>query len=226
MFWILLIGSLALSFIAMARVKSAIGRYSQVPAASGLTGADAARRILSMAGIDHVEVVAQDGMLGDHYDPIHKRLVLSRENYLGRSVAALGVAAHEAGHAIQDKVGYAPLQWRMASVGAVSFVSPMLYIVPIVAMFGLIPGQLALTIMAIAFGVLMLFQLVTLPVEFDASKRAKVILGRTGMIAPGEEADGVEKVLSAAALTYVAAFISSLGWFLYYIMPLIGANRD
>ncbi len=226
MFWILLIGSLALSFIAMARVKSAIGRYSQVPAASGLTGADAARRILSMAGIDHVEVIAQDGMLGDHYDPIHKRLVLSRENYLGRSVAALGVAAHEAGHAIQDKVGYAPLQWRMASVGAVSFVSPMLYIVPIVAMFNLIPGQLALTIMAIAFGVLMLFQLVTLPVEFDASKRAKVILGRTGMIAPGEEADGVEKVLNAAALTYVAAFISSLGWFLYYIMPLIGANRD
>lgn len=226
MFWILLIGSLALSFIAMARVKSAIGRYSQVPAASGLTGADAARRILSMAGIDHVEVIAQDGMLGDHYDPIHKRLVLSRENYLGRSVAALGIAAHEAGHAIQDKVGYAPLQWRMASVGAVSFVSPMLYIVPIVAMFGLIPGQLALTIMAVAFGVLMLFQLVTLPVEFDASKRAKVILGRTGMIAPGEEADGVEKVLSAAALTYVAAFISSLGWFLYYIMPLIGANRD
>lgn len=226
LFWILLIGSFALSFFAMARVKSAIGKYSQVPAASGLTGADAARRILTMTGIDHVDVVCKDGMMGDHYDPIHKRLVLSRENFTGRSVAALGVAAHEAGHAIQDKVGYAPLQWRMASVGMVNFVSPMLYVVPIVAMFGLIPGKLALMAMAVAFGVMMLFQLITLPVEFDASKRAKVILGRTGMISAGPEAQGVEKVLNAAALTYVAAFISSLGWFLYYVLPLIGGSRD
>lgn len=226
LFWILLIGSFALSFFAMARVKSAIGKYSQVPAVSGLTGADAARRILTMAGIDQVDVVCKDGMMGDHYDPIHKRLVLSRENFTGSSVAALGVAAHEAGHAIQDKVGYAPLQWRMASVGMVNFVSPMLYVVPIVAMFGLIPGKLALMAMAVAFGVMMLFQLITLPVEFDASKRAKVILGRTGMISAGPEAQGVEKVLNAAALTYVAAFISSLGWFLYYVLPLIGGSRD
>jgi uncharacterized protein len=225
--WILLFaGTLLLSFLASAHVKSALGRYGRVPVASGLSGAQAAHRILSMAGISHVEVVCHDGLMGDHYDPIHKRLVLSRDNYHGRSVAALGVAAHEAGHAIQDKVSYAPLKWRMASVGAVNFVSPMLYVVPLVAMFGLIPGKTAMMAMAIAFGVLMLFQLITLPVEYDASKRAKVILGQTGMIAPGEEARGVERVLSAAALTYVAAFVSTLAWFLYHLLPLILGNRD
>ena len=203
-----------------------MAKYSQVPAASGLSGAEAAQRILSMAGIDNVPVIAQEGMMGDHYDPVKKRLVLSAENFRGRSVTALGVAAHEAGHAIQDKVGYAPLNWRMASVGAVNFVSPMLYVVPLVAMFGLIPGKLAIMAMAIAFGVLMLFQLITLPVEYDASKRAKVILGKTGMIAEGEEARGVDKVLNAAALTYVAAFISTLGWFLHYLLPLLGGGND
>lgn len=225
-FILLLVGSLGLSLLAMSLVKSALGKYSQLPTASGLSGAEAARRILELAGIPHVDVVCQDGLMGDHYDPIHKRLVLSRDNFAGRSVAALGVAAHEAGHAIQDKVGYAPLQWRMASVGLVNFVSPMLYIVPIVAIFGLIPGKLAIMAMAIAFGVMMLFQLVTLPVEFDATRRAKVILGQTGMIAPGEEARGVDKVLNAAALTYVAAFVSTLGWFLYYLLPLVGLGRD
>lgn len=225
--WILLfVGTLLLSFIASSRVKSAVSRFGRVPVASGLSGAEAAQRILTMAGIPHVDIVCQDGFLGDHYDPIHKRLVLSRENYYGRSVSALGIAAHEAGHAIQDKVRYAPLQWRMASVGAVSFVSPMLYIVPIISALGLLAPKSAMMIMAIAFGVLMLFQLITLPVEFDASKRAKVILGQTGMIATGEEARGVEKVLSAAALTYVAAFISTLGWFLYHLLPMILNNRD
>ncbi|MCB1231791.1 MAG: zinc metallopeptidase [Verrucomicrobiae bacterium] len=226
MFLLLFIGTMAISLFAMARVKSAMAKYSQVPAASGLSGAEAARRILHMAGIDHVDVVSHDGMMGDHYDPIHKRLVLSRENFAGRSIAALGVAAHEAGHAIQDKLGYAPLQWRMASVGMVNFVSPMLYVVPIVAMFGLIPGKLALMTMAIAFGVMMLFQLITLPVEFDASRRAKVILGQTGMIASGSEAQGVEKMLSAAAMTYVAAFISTLVGFLAYLLPLLGGSRN
>jgi Zn-dependent membrane protease YugP len=227
MTWILLFaGSILLSFLASARVKSALGRYGQVPVASGLSGAEAAHRILSMAGIQNVDIVCHDGFMGDHYDPIHKRLVLSQENYHGRSVAALGVAAHEAGHAIQDKVRYAPLKWRMASVGAVNFVSPMLYIVPIVSMIGLIPGKTAMMAMALAFGVLMLFQLITLPVEYDASKRARVILGQTGMIAPGEEARGVDSVLSAAALTYVAAFISTLGWFLYHLLPLILSNRE
>ncbi|MCB1088224.1 MAG: zinc metallopeptidase [Verrucomicrobiae bacterium] len=228
MTWILLFGgTLLLSFLASARVKSAVSRYSQYPVASGLSGAEAAQQILSMAGINQVEIVCQDGFLGDHYDPVNKRLVLSRENFYGRSVSALGIAAHESGHAIQDKVRYAPLTWRMASVGAVNFVSPMLYIVPLVAAFGLIAPKSALMIMALAFGVLMLFQLITLPVEYDASRRAKVILGQTGMISPGEESDGVNRVLNAAALTYVAAFISTLGWFLYYVLPLIlGGNRD
>ena len=226
LFILILVVTLGLSLIAMGLVKSAINRYSQVPVASGLSGAEAARRILEMAGISQVDVVCHDGLMGDHYDPVNKRLVLSQNNYSGRSVAALGVAAHEAGHAIQDKVGYAPLQWRMASVGMVNFVSPMLYVVPIVAMFGLIPGKLALMAMAIAFGVMMLFQLVTLPVEFNATKRAKVILGQTGMIAPGPEAAGVDKVLNAAALTYVAAFVSSLAWFLYYVLPFLGIGRD
>jgi Zn-dependent membrane protease YugP len=163
-------------------------------------------------------------LLSDHYDPSNKTLVLCEENYHGTNVAALGVAAHEAGHAIQHHQLYAPLQWRMAAVGFTTIVGN---IIPFVGM-GLIyvAPKVAIPVLAFCFGVVMLFQLITLPVEFDASARAKRILAHTGAVAPGEETTAMSKVLDAAALTYVAAFISALGTFLYYLMHMLGGRRD
>jgi hypothetical protein len=126
-----------------------------------------------------VEIVAHDQLLGDHFDPIHKRIVLSRENFHGTSVAALGVAAHECGHAIQHREAYAPLQWRMASVGLTTFASQIVLWLPLLGMFtGFLNTGMALVLMASAWGILMLFNLITLPVEFDASARARLVLIR------------------------------------------------
>ena len=210
--------ALVLGLWAQHRVKSAFTQYSQVRISSNLTGAEIAREILAAAGIQDVEVAEIDGMLGDHYDPSHKRLCLSSEVYNTPSVAAAGIAAHETGHAIQHARAYAPLQARMAVVPITQFTSQALpYILFGGFFFHLIPGQLAVQLAAACYGVLTVFQLITLPVEFDASKRAKVILGQMGIVQPGAEAVGVERVLNAAALTYVAAFVSSLGWLLYFL---------
>lgn len=226
--WILtFFGTMAISLWAAARVKSAYARGSEVPASSGYTGAEAAAKILDAAGIHDVEITEHDGLLGDHYDPMHKRLVLSTQNYHGHSAAALGVAAHECGHAIQHKQLYAPLQWRMAAVGITNIASQAAMWIPMLGLAGgLIPAKLAITIMTLCMGVIMLFQLVTLPVEFDATARAKKILASTGAVAPGTEFNAMSSVLSAAALTYVAAFISSLGYFFYYLLRMAGGSRD
>lgn len=228
MMLLLFLGTMALSLLASMRVRSAYNRYSQVPATSGYTGAQVAQRILDLNNIRDVSIHATPGHLTDHYDPMHKRLVLSEENYYGTSVAALGVAAHECGHAIQHKQAYAPLQWRMAAVGITGIASQIVMWVPIVGMLGgFIPYKLAITVMAVAFGVLMLFQLVTLPVEFDATARAKKVLANTGAVAAGNEFNAMSKVLDAAALTYVAAFVSTLGYFLYYILQMtMGRSSD
>lgn len=215
-----------ISLAASARVKSTYAAYSKMPASSGMTGAEVAAAILQRAGIRDVEIVPHDEMLGDHYDPTNKRLVLSTNNFHGTSVAALGVAAHECGHAIQHQSAYAPLQWRMLSVGAVNFVNPVLMWIPLLSVFGLIPGMLSLQLMAGAMGVIMLFNLVTLPVEFDASNRAKAILPAMGFIGTPEEVAGVRKVLNAAGWTYVAAFVTSLAYFLYYLLPLLLGGRQ
>jgi Zn-dependent membrane protease YugP len=226
MIWILFFGTLAISLLASSRVKANYLRYSQVPTSRGLTGAEAAQAIMRRAGIHDVEVVAQDGFLGDHYDPTQKRLVLSTENYLGTSVAAVGVAAHETGHAIQHAQAYLPLQLRMAAVGMTTFASQIVMWVPLLGMFtGLLSMYTGLMTMAICWGVIMAFNLVTLPVEFDASRRAKIRLLDMGLIAPGPEANGVNKVLDAAAWTYVAAFLTSLAYFLWFLLPLLG-RRD
>ncbi len=226
---IILVVTAIISGIAMMRLTSTYNHYLTVETRSGLSGAQVAQRILDAADIGDVEVVAADGMLGDHYDPMNKRLVLSTENYRGTSIAAVGVAAHECGHAVQHKIAYAPLQWRMAAVGAVTFANQAISVIWLLGMFGgFFHTQTALMLLAACWSVIMLFQLITLPVEFDASSRAKVILGRMGIIQPGEEAQGVNKVLNAAALTYVAAFITSLAWLLYYLLPLIlgGLRND
>lgn len=227
-YWILLFGTMALSLVAMALVRSAYARYSQVPASSGLTGAQLAQRILDTNGIHDVTIHASPGFLTDHYDPMHKRLVLSEANFHGTSVAALGVSAHECGHAIQHQHSYAPLQWRMAAVGITNFVaSPWLLMLAVLGpSIGLIAPKTALLILAAAYGVMMLFQLITLPVEFDATARAKRIVPQLDAVAQGDEFRGMSKVLDAAALTYVAAFISSLATFLYYALPLLMGRRS
>ena len=217
-------GTMALSLFASWRVKGAYARYSQVPASSGMSGAEIAQRILDLNGIRDVTVRSTQGLLSDHYDPTHKTLVLCEENFHGTNVAALGVAAHECGHALQHQQFYAPLQWRMAAVGITTVVGS---IIPFVGMFLLyVAPKIAIPILALCFGVVMVFQLITLPVEFDATARAKRILAQTGAVAPGAETVAMSKVLDAAALTYVAAFISALATFLYYVMRMLGSQRS
>ncbi|TDU81333.1 hypothetical protein EI77_00637 [Prosthecobacter fusiformis] len=224
---LLFLGTMALSLFASWKVRSAYNRYSQVRASSGYTGAEIAQRILDLNNIRDVTIHSTPGHLTDHYDPSNRRLVLSEENYHGTSVAALGVSAHECGHAIQHKQLYGPLQWRMAAVGITSIASQIVMWVPIIGMvFGFFPYNLVITVMAIGFGILMLFQLVTLPVEFDATARAKKVLAGTGAVAQGEEFRAMSKVLDAAALTYVAAFVSTLGYFLYYLLQMTGARSS
>lgn len=219
--YILLIGvPLAFGLWAQFRVSSAFKTYREIPAASGVTGAETARRILADSGIHDVSVEEINDMLGDHYDPSHKRLSLSTDVYRGDSIASVGIAAHECGHALQHKLNYGPLNLRMQIVPATQFASQIL---PFVIIGGFVFHMTGLINIGIAcYAILMLFQLITLPVEFDASNRAKAILQRMGIIRPGPEATGVDAVLNAAALTYVAAFVAALGNLIYLLM----ARRD
>jgi hypothetical protein len=228
MMWILFFATMGISLWATMRVRSSYAKWLKVPASSGRTGAEVAQAILDASGIHDVQIVGARGTLSDHYDPIHKRLVLSEANYTGTSVAALGVSAHECGHAIQHKIAYAPLHLRMAAVGVTNFASQMVFWLPLLGMAtGLVRMETGLWIMALAWGVIMAFNLITLPVEFDASRRAKVILDRMGAISQPIEKEGVNKVLNAAAWTYVAAFLTSLAYFLWHIIPLLlGRNSD
>jgi Zn-dependent membrane protease YugP len=232
MLWILLIGvPLLIGLIAQAKVSSAFNKWKNVRATSGVTGAEAAREILRAANIHDVEVLEIEDMLGDHYDPSKKILCLSPDVYNTPSVAALGIAAHEVGHAIQHAKGYAPLEWRMAAVPATMFVSKALpilllaaFILPAMVQLPFMTAKLLL-LLVIGYAVIAAFQLITLPVEFDASRRAKVILGQMGLVQPGEEAAGVNNVLDSAALTYVAAFVAALGQMLYFLMIMLGNRR-
>jgi len=208
--WLIFIGiPLLLGIWAQAKVRGAFAKYSQVRASSGLTGAETAREIMDAAQIHDVDIVQINGMLGDHYDPTQKRLCLSTATYGSPSVAAVGIAAHETGHAIQHKMAYALLQWRMTIVPVTQFASQIL---PFAIFGGLFFGFFGLLKIGIlCYAVLAVFQLVTLPVEFDASRRAKIVLGQLGIIQAGPETAGVNAVLNAAALTYVAAFVAALG---------------
>jgi Zn-dependent membrane protease YugP len=220
-------GTMALSLWATMRVRQVYNNFSGFPATSGVSGAQAAATILQREGIYNVEIVEHDGMLGDHYDPAHKRLVLSTGNFRGTSAAALGVAAHECGHAIQHQHAYAPLQWRMASVGLTTFASQIVIWLPLLGMFtGFLNTGAALVLVAVSWGILMMFNLITLPVEFDASARARLALRETGLIQTIEEDTAVAKVLRAAAWTYVAAAITSIAYFLLHLLPLLGGRRD
>lgn len=212
---ILIIIPMLLGFYAQMKVSSAYSKYKRVGSRSRITGREAAEYVMRKAGIYDVEITSARGELVDHYDPAHKRLVLSEANYHGNSLAALGVSAHEAGHAIQHKVGYSMLRLRMSLVPITMFASQML---PFVVIGGLIFGFLGLIKLGVlVYLVLTVFQLVTLPVEFDASRRAKAELVSLGII-DRDEMVGVNRTLNAAALTYVAAFVASLGNLVYLLL--------
>jgi Zn-dependent membrane protease YugP len=214
--WLLYVGvPIIIGIWAQIRVSSAFRKWGEVRASSNITGAEAAREILQAAQISDVEVVETNDFLGDHYDPTKKQLHLSTNVYHTPSVAALGVAAHETGHAIQHAKAYAPLKARMAIVPVTMIASQMLPFVIFGGLFFHITGLITLGIYC--YIVLLAFQLVTLPVEFDASRRAKIILQQMKIIQPGQEAAGVNQVLNAAALTYVAAFIAALGNLLWLL---------
>lgn len=221
--YFLLIIGVILSMAASARVKSTFSIYSRVRSASGLTGAEAARRILHMAGITDVTVVPISGSLTDHYDPRNKQLALSQDVYDRTSVAAIGVAAHECGHAIQDAQNYVPLNLRSAIVPVANIGSTLSWPLFLAGLILSIRPLLTLGILLFSFAVL--FQLVTLPVEFNASARALKMLGSSGMLGT-DEVKSAKKVLTAAALTYVAALASSILQLLRLIILAGGRDRD
>lgn len=229
--WLLFaLPGLLLGLWAQSRVKSAFNKYSKVRTARGITGAQVARQLLDEQGLYDVAVEQTQGTLSDHYDPRGRVLRLSRDVYSSPSVAAAGVAAHEMGHALQDAAGYAPLNLRSALVPATNFgsrLAPLLFMVGFMLMI-FAESQIGYYIAwggVILFGIMVLFTLVTLPVEFDASKRAKQLLTSSGILV-GDEIKGVDKVLDAAALTYVAAAVSAVGQLLYYVLLLSGGRRD
>ena len=216
---------LGLGFWAQMRVSSTYNRYLQVQSRGRITGAEAARFVMQRAGIEDVDITVVPGKLTDHYDPVNRRLALSQDNYKGTSLAALGVAAHEAGHAIQHKVGFSMLNMRMALVPMTGFASKLLPILLICSFFlPIFPLATVIPLIVGIYLILTVFQLITLPVEFDASKRAKQELVHLGIIQE-DEMVGVRKTLDAAAWTYVAAFVASLGTLLYYLMILVGRRN-
>lgn len=221
LWFVFVVPGFLLAMWAQYKVQSAFRRWSQVPTARGLSGADIAQAILDVNGIHDVHIEPTDGFLADHYDPRSKTLRLSRDVYLGRTVSAAGVAAHEVGHALQHARGYAALQLRSALVPALSITS-QLAMPAIFLGFALWAGQVAfgytILLAGIAmFSLLVVFQLVTLPVELDASRRALVAIER-GHIVTGPELVGARKVLNAAALTYLAAAAGSILQLLYFLL--------
>ena len=224
-YFVFIIPGLLLSMWASFQTRSAFKKYSRVPTANGQTGAEAAARLLASAGLHDVEILRSRGMLSDHYNPVNRSLNLSEGVYDSRSVAAVGVAAHEAGHAIQHAEGYKPLGLRSVLVPTAKIGSNFGYLI---MFFGLIMSSANMVLVgAVLFSAVLLFQIVTLPVEFDASKRAKVMLVEHGIIS-GPERTGVDRVLNAAALTYVAAAVSTLMTLLYFLFRsgLLGGRSD
>ncbi len=226
---ILIILPLLFGFYAQMRVKSAYNKNVQIPSRGRITGRQAAAAVMESAGIHDVEIVRVPGQLTDHYDPSKRQLALSEFNYDGTSLAAVGVAAHEAGHAIQHKVGYAMMGIRQTLVPATQIASgsaQFLIIIGIV-LGAKAAGGIFLMLGAAALATICLFQLITLPVEFDATRRAKLQLVNLGIVGR-DEMPGVNETLDAAALTYVAGFVASLGSLLHILLLIMGggSRRD
>jgi uncharacterized protein len=214
-YFLFAIPGLLLGIWAQVKLMHAYSKYSQIPVDSGMTGAQAAREILDRAGLNNVPVEEIPGRLSDHYDPAKHALFLSSDNFHGRSVAAIGVAAHESGHALQQQAGYTMFNFRMAIAPMTQFASMAYGIIFLLGiLFHMLP--MFINIAILLFAVITLFQLVTLPVEYDASRRAKEQLFRLGLVHEHER-EGVKKVLSAAALTYVAGLVSAVLQLLYLL---------
>jgi len=223
LFWLLILPGLLLGSYAQSRIRYNLARYSRVPTLSGMTGAEVARHLLDVQGLQDVAVEATPGMLSDHYDPRTRTLRLSPSVYHAPTVAAAGIAAHEAGHAIQDAEDYFLLEARTYIVPAVQLASQ---IAPWLFIGGLMFGSLHLTWAGvILFGSSSLFALITLPVEFNASARALNLLTTHGIVTGEEQVEGVRKVLGAAAWTYVAAAMSAIGSWLFYLILLWSSTR-
>jgi len=214
-----------LSLIAQIWVKRAFSRYSRLGVSTRLSGADAARRIVANTGLD-VQVERVGGFLSDHYDPRARVLRLSPDVYDGRSLASIGVAAHEAGHAVQHAQGYAALQFRTAMVPITSIGSQLAWPLLIMGLLFQVTGLLYLGI--VLFSAVVLFQLVTLPVEIDASRRALALVRTEGIVATEAEAAGARSVLTAAAMTYVAAAATAILTLVYFLVRagVLGSRRD
>jgi uncharacterized protein len=224
LFLLFILPPIALMLYAQWRVKSTFGKYSQVMNQRGISGAQAARKILDDNGLFDVPVEQVDGDLTDHYDPRARALRLSPKVYGGRSVAALGIAAHEAGHALQHAGGYVPLQVRSLIVPAATLGSNLGWIMILAGIILQFSAIAWLGILFFAMGTL--FALVTLPVEFNASSRAMAMLTNTGMIVGQDERNQNQEVLNAAALTYIAGFLAALMQLIYWIMMVLGGSRD
>ena len=208
------IPGLILAMVASFYTKSTFAKYSQVTSSSGLTGAEAAKRMLYAAGIYDVRVEAVEGFLSDHYDPTNKILRLSQDVYANKSLSSIGVACHEAGHAVQHARAYAFLSLRTALVPATNICSTLSYFI---IMLGFFMSRNLILVGAILFSVAVLFSIITLPVEWNASSRAKEMMFSAGIVRPNEAAMAGE-VLNAAFLTYVAAAVSALLTLLYYLL--------
>lgn len=218
--------ALLLGFWAQIKVKGAVNKYSRVRTYTGLTGSEIARRMLDSKGLNNVAVEQVQGFLSDHYDPRAKVLRLSPQVYQSNSLASAGIAAHEAGHAVQDAESHAMLRVRTAMVPSVqigSWLGPVIFIIGLFAAstFGTTLAWIGIALFAASA----LFAVVTLPVELDASRKAKSWLSTSGVVY-NQEMEGVNKVLDAAALTYVAAAIQAISTILYYVLLLTGRNRD
>jgi Zn-dependent membrane protease YugP len=224
LYFLFLLPAMLLAGYAQLRVQIAYAEASEQRASSGLTGAEAAAYVLRASGLSNLNIEVSHGYLSDHYDPRHKMLRLSPDVYQGRSLAALGIAAHEAGHAIQDAKHYAPLLARNAIIPLASFGSNASWVL---LFLGIAVNSLNLVLFGIVlFSFVVIFQLVNLPVEYDASARAKEVLVSKGLITQ-DELPMVRRVLSAAALTYVAATLTLVLTLLYYLFRsgLIGGRR-
>jgi Zn-dependent membrane protease YugP len=225
MYFIIVAPGILLAIYASIKVKSTFARASQLTTRRGWTGRNIAQAILDSEGIDDVSIEPVDSYLGDHYDPRHKVLRLSPDVYNGRSVAAAGVAAHEVGHAIQDARGYAPLALRNSIVPVAGFGSNFSFIIIFI---GLAMAFKTMVIVGCAlFTMVVLFQLINLPVEFNASSRARQVLLANGLVTQQEDKE-VGRVLHAAAMTYVAATLTAILTLLYYLMRagLLGGRRN
>jgi uncharacterized protein len=224
MYMIFMIPAFILMALTSAYVRSSYNKWSRIRATSGLTGAQAANRLISTGNLYGVQVAATQGQLSDHYDPRNKTLFLSQSVYSSPSVAAVAVAAHELGHAMQDAEDYFPMRIRSALVPAVNIGSNLGWILIMLGLFLRITNLAWAGVLVFSAGAL--FALATLPVEFNASSRAKELLYATGIIQTEEERRGVNQVLNAAALTYVAGLVTAVLQLLYFVFLIGGRRRN